>query len=540
MTTLPLSRPIPKPSDLQPVWTGKIWAVLLSVLTCCTVVVHGYHPLAEDGGLYVSGIEYTLDHSLFPHYTAFVCEHIRFSVFAPVIAAIVRLTHLSLLSTLFALNLLGTWMTLFAARQILRRAISGVSSLSQRTQLAGVALFAALWTLPIAGTSLMLMDPYVTARSFSTPLSMLAIAFALDEWRQPNPRSAYLCSLCLIAAAALHPLMAAYGLAFVITLRVSRIDLSLRARIAAWLTLALSATVLAALLQALAPPESAALRLAAASRFYWFLSQWQWYEILGLVGPLAVLGSIVLFRRHKMLPDTATLCHACLIIGTIATLIALLFAHEGSAIHLVARLQVLRLYLLIYSVMIVLLGATLYQVCDESLQRSNLGVTAIALRLTTVGVIAVSAGVMGYVQRQTFPLSQHVEFPALAAKSPNPWVQAFLWARDKTPTDALFALDAKYVNAYGEDAQSFRATALRSALPDYSKDGGEASITPPLAEQWQQGAAAQDNLSQLSDAIRDERLQPFGITWLVLHSAAVTSHLCPYDNGTVKVCRLSP
>ena len=77
----------------------------------------------------------------------------------------------------------------------------------------------------------------------------------------------------------------------------------------------------------------------------------------------------------------------------------------------------------------------------------------------------------------------------------NLWVQAFVWIRGNTPKDALFALDADYINAAGEDAQCFRAIAERSALPDYSKDGGEASIAPELADAWAIGQAAQQRLS---------------------------------------------
>jgi len=146
--------------------------------------------------------------------------------------------------------------------------------------------------------------------------------------------------------------------------------------------------------------------------------------------------------------------------------------------------------------------------------------------------------IMFFVQRKTFPLSPHIELPGHA--NHNPWVQAFLWARNNTPPDALFALDAKYVNEDGEDAQAFRAWSLRSALPDYSKDGGEASITPALAPAWQQAASAQKDLSTESDTERDVKLLPFHITWMVLHSSASTHYPCPYDNGTVKVCWLRP
>jgi hypothetical protein len=117
-------------------------------------------------------------------------------------------------------------------------------------------------------------------------------------------------------------------------------------------------------------------------------------------------------------------------------------------------------------------------------------------------------------------------------------VQAFLWARTHTPANATFALDAKYVNEPGEDAQTFRAWSLRSALPDFSKDGGEAAITPSLAATWDTAATAQKGLSAEDDATRDQRILPLGATWMVLHSQAVTNHPCPYRNTVVKVCEL--
>ena len=521
-------------------WTRKTWTALLLVLTGCTLLVHGYHPFAEDGGLYATGIQYTLDPALFPHYTDFVTEHLRFSVFAPGVAILVRVTHLSLSWVLLLLDLLSIWLTLFAGRQVLRRVLPASD---EPAQLAGVALLAAWWTMPIAGTSLILMDPYVTARSFSTPLSLLAIAFALDNWPRPWMRSPPIlfCVLCLLSAAELHPLMAAYGSGLVVAVRVSRTQLKWMTRIGAWLTLAVSAVALGAVLQAFAPPESTALRLAAATRYYWFLSQWQWYEWFGLIGPLLVLIVATVVLRQRVLSDTAaSLCHACVIVGLIAVLNALLFARASEAEHFVARFQVLRVYLLIYVLMSLLLGAAIYRVCRDAKWRERSKFAAAVLSSIPVLILAGLACVMAHAQRQSFPMSLHIELPNQAAKSANPWVQAFLWARANTPQDALFALDAKYVNTAGEDAQNFRAISLRSAVPDYSKDGGEASITPQLAETWERGAEAQKDLSELTDDVRDARLKPFGATWMVLHAYAETAHPCPYDNGTVKVCRLLP
>ena len=163
--------------------------LVLVALAALTLLLNGYHPLAEDGGLYVAGVQLTLNPTLFPHYTVFVSEHLHFSIFAPVLASIVHLTHLSLAWVLLLTDLFSLWLTFYAAHRILQRTIS-----SEAAQLAGLCLLAVFWTLPIAGTSLLLMDPYVTARSLSTPLSLLAVAFALDDRptsaRSSSPRSA--------------------------------------------------------------------------------------------------------------------------------------------------------------------------------------------------------------------------------------------------------------------------------------------------------------------------------------------------------------
>jgi hypothetical protein len=502
----------------------------LAALTALTLLLNGYHPLAEDGGLYVAGIQLTLNPALFPHYTAFVSEHLHFSIFAPVLAFLVHVTHLSLAWVLLLTDLASIYLTFYAAHRLLQRITS-----NQLAQLAALCLLAAFWSLPIAGTSLLLMDPYVTARSLSTPLSLLAVAFALD----PRPTRPILAStLCLLVAAAFHPLMAAYAFAFVLTLRLSR----LRQRYLVYAILTIAAIALAATLRTLAPAETSAIIAAEKSRYYWFPSQWQWFELLGLLGPLAVLAALLTrYRKHPtpLNDSAATLCRASIAIGCIATLVALFFAHESSSTHLVARMQPLRVFLLIYAVMALLLGATLTQLALERRARMVSSTTRAILAASPILILFALAATMLYVQRQTFPTSDHLEFPWRAQQSPNPWVQAFLWCRDHTPPTALFALDAKYVNEDGEDAQTFRPIALRSALPDFSKDGGEAAITPALAAQWQQGADAQINLSTETDAIRDARITPLGVTWMVLHATAQTAHACPYNNGIIKICSLN-
>ena len=509
--------------------------LLVSVLTLFAVAVNGYHPCAEDGGLYLAGVLRLLDPALYPHSTAFVLEPMRHSLFAPSVAAAVRLTHLSLPVVLLALHLASIWLTLFAAWMLTSRCWT-----SRTARIGAVVLLACWLALPIAGTALLFMDPYATARSLSTPAMVLALAGALDMTESGSPfnpqkrqRGLLLCIASLVLAAAMHPLMAAYALGATLMLLAARSP-NRALRLSATAAVAAAALTSAAVLQAVAPPESAAAIRVALTRTYWFPAQWRWFELLGLAAPLAILSFYAWSKlakttsAHSLQPIEAsrTMARMALAVGATSCLIALLFARAGCATHLIARLQPLRAFQIVYLVLALTLGATL----GERLLRRRAWRWATTILL--LGGISFAAG------RTAFPNSNHLELPGTAPR--NPWAQAFLWARDHTPKDALFALDADYINAPGEDAQCFRAIAQRSALPDYSKDGGEASIAPELTAEWVRGQAAQQSLS--APATTDERrvaaLQPLGVTWLVLQASATTSLNCPYANSAVKLCHL--
>jgi hypothetical protein len=145
---------------------------------------------------------------------------------------------------------------------------------------------------------------------------------------------------------------------------------------------------------------------------------------------------------------------------------------------------------------------------------------------------------MSFTERMTFPASARIELTDDDQKPVNAWVQAFEWIRDNTPKNAVFAMDADYITRPGEDAQSFRAIAERSALPDYSKDGGEAAITPSLSEEWSAGQQSQTKLSERNDTERIAALAPKGVEWVVLERSAATGFPCEYTNDAVKVCHL--
>jgi hypothetical protein len=501
------------------------WGAALAGLTLAVLLVHGFHPFAEDGGLYIAGVEWRLNPSLFPRLTEFVSEHVRFSIFAPVLSAITRSTHLPLLVVLLLVQISSIALMLAAGRALLRRITR-----NEGAQLAGLGMISALWAVPVAGTSLLLMDPCVTARSFSTPLSLWALALALDDWKN-NGRSFLSCALLIGLAAAFHPLMAGYALGLILVVRAQRSPRGNSLLVAAGL-LTFAA---AAFLQTHAMADSSSVVLAAQSRYYWFLSQWHWYELFGLAGPLLVLLALRYQNRDGLGSRGLALASAAILYGCFAVAFTAVFAHESYAAHIVARLQPLRAFLMIYAVMLLLLGASLQQ-AFERLVTSDRSF----FRFAVVPILAAGALAMFIAERRQFPASPHVEFPWRLRQSPNPWVRTFLWCGDNTPPNALFALDANYITTPGEDAQTFRAIAQRSALPDFSKDGGEAAITPRIADVWADGFTAQLNLDQQTTSQLRQHLAPYGVDWVILRSDSPAALSCPYDNNLLKVCSLHP
>ncbi len=510
-----LRTPIIHPSSRFGTETNRVSSlVLVSALTLLTFAIHGYHPYSEDGGLYIAGIKRLLHPELYAASAAFVEAPLHFFFFAPTVAALVRVSHLSLPYVLLLIHFGSLWATLFAFWLIAERTL-----FTRHARLGAVFLFALCLTLPVAGTSLILMDPYVTARSVSLPCTLFALAGTFILMRGPDRwRGGLLTGASLLLAAVMHPLMAGY--AFGATLLLAAL-LSSRRGVRRWGTLALclAAISAAAIVQLTAQPESAAYLPIALSRYYWFLSRWQWYELVGLAAPLAILTSYAL-RKGPARPFARMAVAA----GSTGILIALLFAHVGARTHLVARLQPLRSFQPIYIAMILVLGGLL----GEHVLRGHLWRWAAAAVLL--------GGIFFSVQRATYPASAHIEWPG--ATPSNLYEQAFIWISQNTPVDALFALDPHYIFAPGEDAQGFRALAERSVLPDYSKDGGEAANFPFLTDAWTAAQSAQAGLNQRTDGERLAALRPLNVTWIVLQQDAKTGFDCPFRNAAVAVCRL--
>src|SRR5512137_2979378 len=173
--------------------------LILAALTVAAIVVHGYHPAVEDAEIYTPGILKLLHPSLFPYNTEFFESHARMTVFPQLIAGSIRLTHLPLGAALLLWHVVTIFMFLLAVCRVARLCFE-----ENFAVWCGVALVGSLLSIPVAGTRLFIMDPYLTTRSFSTAGALLGIASLLEE--------KYLAAaLWIVFTGAIHPLMAVFS-----------------------------------------------------------------------------------------------------------------------------------------------------------------------------------------------------------------------------------------------------------------------------------------------------------------------------------------
>src|SRR5260370_18974056 len=134
----------------------------LVVLTAASLVVHGYHPTAEDAAVYVPYIKSILNPSLYPFGREFFTSQAGMTLLPNLVAGSVRFLHLPLEWVFFFWHTLSLFLLLLACLQLSR-----VLFMEDRARWAGVTLLAALLTLPVAGTALYIADQYLNPRTFA-------------------------------------------------------------------------------------------------------------------------------------------------------------------------------------------------------------------------------------------------------------------------------------------------------------------------------------------------------------------------------------
>jgi hypothetical protein len=474
--------------------------IFLLLLSLAAVFLHSYHPYVEDAEIYVPAIKKALDPSLYPHDAHLFTGQTRFSLFPVVTAGLVRSSHLSLDWVLLLLHTGSIYLLLLGAWRISRQCFPLESA-----SWYGVILLACLLTLPVAGTALYIVDEYLTPRTVAT----FAILWALAGWLERKPAQTV---FWLAVSFVFHPLMAAFGVCYLAVLLAQ--DATHR-----WCR----GTTVSAFAAIALPVSSNAYHEAVGTRSYLFLTRWEWYEWLGAIGPLVLLGLFYRVARRKNLAVLGRLSQALLIFGLLFFLAGLLISLVPHLLFL-AEFQPLRSLHLVYILLILFGGGLL---AEFVVQRKTKRWLLLFLPLC--------AG-MFYAQQALFPATPHVEWPGAATK--NPWVESFLWIRQNTPRDAWFALDPRYMELPGEDEHGFRAIAERSRMADWIKDPGAVTIAPKLAEEWWRQVQALRGWQSFRPADFRGLRRGFGVSWVVVRTPQRDGLICPYQNAEVAVCRL--
>jgi hypothetical protein len=476
----------------------------LLLLTAAAVLVHGYHLGADDSAIYIPAIKKLANPALYPFGAPFFMSHAHLSYFPDLVGGSARWTSLPVDLVIFLWCVAGAFLLLLAAWNLMCRCF-----VSQPARWAGVALLAGAFTVPVAGTALVIMDPYLTARTLSTPVTLLSVAAYLAG----KPRQAI---AWLLLAGAIHPQMSVYGGVFLACLAIVRRhpDWTLGPRMALPAALPFPFDFRAA---------QGPARQALLSRSYFFVSKWAWYEWVGVFAPLGLLAWLASSPPRGTKAPFQILVRALVPFGLMFTAAGAVLA-SSVRLENYTRLQPMRAFQLIYVVLFPLVGGVLG---ERVLKRRT---------WRWLGVFAPLAAGMLIFQCSAFSASPHIEFPGVS--SGNSWTSAFLWIRGNTPRDAVFGMDPNYMASPGEDMHGFRAIAERSALADLVKDSGAVSLFPALAEEWRRETLAQRGWNYFAPADFQRLAGKFPVTWILVRRPSPAGMICPYENRDLAVCRI--
>jgi hypothetical protein len=476
--------------------------IILFVLTLLALLVHGYHPGAEDDGVYLPAIKHDLNPALYPHDSDFFTLQLQATVFDKLVAGSIRLSRLPLPLVILAWHFLGIFLILWGCWRIACHCFP-----EWPARWAAVSTVAALLTLPVAGTALYLVDQNLHPRALATAAILAAIASVIE-------RRFWLVAILLAAACAIHPIMASFGISYCIILLWKPTGQR---------ETSLSAVAFALPLSWIFEPTSPAWQQAAHTRDYFYLSAWHWYEWIGVFAPLLLLWWFSRLARQGNLPVLGRLSSRLLFYGMFQLVVALIILLPPQFDRL-KPFQPMRYLHLLYLLMFLFAGGLVGQ---RFLRTSWVRWAALFVPLCAVMFLA---------QRATYPASNHIDWPGATPR--NQWLQAFLWVRQNTPQDSLFALGPNYLQSPGEDAYSFRAWAERSVLADIGKDASVATQVPRLAPRWQQEVQAQIGWEHFQKADFESLRSRFSVTWVILERFHDPGLPCPYQNATVMVCRI--
>jgi hypothetical protein len=326
-----------------------------------------------------------------------------------------------------------------------------------------------------------------------------------------------------LLAFGLHPIMAAMGVSFCIFLSLTMMEPT-----PAWLrswrrpgqgSLAVAFVPLGWVFEA----PTATWREAVNMHTSLCLYRWAWYEWLGAWAPLVLFWLLWRFAQKRGDRLLARFAMAVFFYGVFQLAVAMIISAIPALVRL-APLQPMRFLHLVYLFMVLIGGCLL----GKYLLKGSVWRWAVFL-------VVINGG-MFLTQRLQYSSSEHLEMPGRT--SANPWLQAFAWVRQNTPTDAYFALDPEYLAAPEEDYHSFRAQAERSQLADNIKDTSVATLVPELDEAWKRQTEAQKGWSHFQLADFERLKAEFGVDWVLVSFPQPVGLNCEWHNESLSVCQI--
>lgn len=475
------------------------------------LAVMGYHPGFEDDGVYLTAVKANLNPALYPQNTDFFQIQQQATIFSRMVAWFVRGTGTPVAYAELLFQFASIALIVFGCWLIARRLFADASA-----QWAGVAMVTAMFTLPVAGTALFVLDQHLHPRNLATAIILLAVSRILAERKwQAVP--------LLLLAFLLHPIMGAMGISFCFFLTIAMAE-PVHLWVHHWHK-AGDRSIVAALVPLgwVFEPPTPSWQEALHTRVYFFLFKWTWYEWMGAWAPLVLFW--LLWRVAKKRGETllARFALAVFLYGVFQLAVAMVMLGFPALIRL-APLQPMRFLQLIYVFMALVGGCLL----GKFLLKSSLWRWAIFLVVFNAG--------MFFAQRMQFSGSNHLELPGRA--SANPWLQAFAWVRQNTPVDAYFAVDPEYLAAPGEDYHNFRALAERSSLADDIKDTAVVTQIPELGAVWEKQVQAQKGWPHFQLADFEGLKAEFGVNWVLVAYPQPAGLACEWHNNLLSVCRI--
>ncbi len=357
--------------------------VLLLAFSLLGFLVMGYHPGIEDDGVYLAAVKAQVQPTLYPHDSDFFRLQLQATVFDRWMANLVEASRITVSWAELLCQFLVLYSILWACWLIARKLFPEAGA-----QWAGVAMVAAMFTLPVSGTALYLVDQHLHPRSVATALVLFAI------WRILE-RKAWQAVPLLMVGLLLHPIMAALGISFCCILTLVLIEPA-----PAWARLWKGSTAAVVPLGWIFEPPSATWREALQTRSYYFLYRWSWYEWLGAIAPLVLFWLLHVYARRRGETMLAHFALATLIYGVFQQAVAMVILGTPSLVRL-TPMQPMRFLHLIYLFMSLIAGCLLGRyVLKASVWR-------------WVVFLAVINGGMFAPQRLLFAHSPHVELPGM-------------------------------------------------------------------------------------------------------------------------------